>query len=140
MLENNVDYKSYGFFWESVYTEIYHKLIQNKVIKVKWKSEYNLYNLVKKEFNDAKFQYRCSWLGNQSLDIYIPSKLIAIEYQGKQHYEPVKLFGGEDSLKKRKELDERKKKLCENHGISLIEWKYYEPITRVNLLKKLKKY
>ncbi len=140
LLENNVDYKSYGFFWESVYTEIYHKLIQNKVIKVKWKSEYNLYNLVKKEFNDAKFQYRCSWLGNQSLDIYIPSKLIAIEYQGKQHYEPVKLFGGEDSLKKRKELDERKKKLCENHGISLIEWKYYEPITRVNLLKKLKKY
>lgn len=138
--ENNVDYKTYGFFWKADYTEIYHELIKNNVIKVKWKSEYKLYDLVKKEFKDAKFQYRCSWLGNQSLDIYIPSKLIAIEYQGKQHYEPVKLFGGEDTLKKQKKSDDKKKKLCEEHDVSLIEWKYYEPITRANLLEKLKKY
>lgn len=136
---NNIDYKTYRSFWNSTYSKIYHELVKSNTIKVKWKSEYKLYSMVKEEFKDAKFQYRCSWLGNQSLDIYIPSKLIAIEYQGKQHYETVKLFGGEQGFEKRKKLDEKKRKLCKEHDIVLIEWKYYEPITQKNLLEKINK-
>lgn len=136
---NNIDYKTYRSFWNSTYSKIYHELVKSNTIKVKWKSEYKLYSMVKEEFKDAKFQYRCSWLGNQSLDIYISSKLIAIEYQGKQHYETVKLFGGEQGFEKRKKLDEKKRKLCKEHDIVLIEWKYYEPITQKNLLEKINK-
>ena len=68
---------------------IYSILLQNKRIPITWKSEYELYSLVKRVFPDTCFQYKADWLSKQSLDIYIPSLKVAIEYQGKQHYEPV---------------------------------------------------
>ena len=39
------------------------------------------------------YQYKASWLGNQSLDFYLPDYNIAIECQGLQHVETVR-FGG----------------------------------------------
>ena len=53
----------------------------------------NLFKVVKKEYPDALYQYHSEWLGRQSLDIYIPSLRIGIEYQGIQHYEAVDYFG-----------------------------------------------
>lgn len=70
------------------------------------------------------YQYRPDWLGRQSLDLYIPSLRTAIEYQGIQHYLPVEFFGGEEALLQRQELDEQKKRLCEENGVRLIEWPY----------------
>lgn len=45
-------------------------------------SERNLLSVIKSHYSDAVSQKRFDWLGNQSLDIYIPSKNVAIEYQG----------------------------------------------------------
>ena len=103
-----------------------------------WKSEMLLYNLVKAYYPDAIMHYKDSWLGQQHLDIYVPSKRIAFEYHGQQHYENIEFFGGEYGLYKRKVLDFNKRKLCEENNITLIEWEYYVPIYPVYFVRKLK--
>jgi len=66
------------------------------------------------------------WLTNKgslSLDFYIPKLKIAIECQGRQHFEPVKDFGGEKSFKESIYRDEKKLMLCKNNGVKLL---YYD--------------
>jgi len=121
-------------------TEIYNRIVGENKATHKWTSEQLLYHIVKSIFDDAIFQYKANWLGNQSLDIYIPSKNIAIEYQGIQHYQPVELFGGEAQFAERQKLDKRKKLLCHENNVILIEWKYIEEITDESVKAKLKKW
>ncbi len=118
--------------------EIYNAAIARGVHFGKWKSEQRMYALVVKYFNDAIYQYHDKWLGLQSLDVYIPSLKIAFEYQGEQHYNATDFFGGEEKFKIRQERDARKRALCLENGITLIEWKYDEKITKENLATKLK--
>lgn len=121
------------------YDLIKQDLITRKVIKSKWKSELELFRLVAECYPTAIYQYHSDWLGLQSLDIYIPDLKIGIEYQGEQHYRAIEYFGGEDGFKKRQELDERKRKLCIENNVKLIEWKYNEAITKINLDNKVSK-
>ncbi|MBE6574699.1 MAG: hypothetical protein E7654_00310 [Ruminococcaceae bacterium] len=115
--------------------KIYAELIVANKTSPKWKSEAQLYALVSSIYKDAIYQYRCDWLEMQSLDIYIPSLSIGIEYQGRQHYEPIEHFGGEAHFKHQQENDAKKKALCKNNGITLIEWSYTLDITNENLIK-----
>lgn len=103
----------------------------------KWKSELSLFVLIKKIFPNALLQYRPLWLAPQSLDIYIPSLNIGIEYQGIQHYKSRDFFGGEEAFLHRKELDLRKKRLCKTNELKLIEWPYTEELTIENLKNKM---
>lgn len=107
-------------------------------VKLQNTSELTLYKIVKDIFKDAIYQYRTEWLGRQSIDIFIPSRQIAIEYQGQQHYEPIVFWGGMESFIRQQEKDDRKRKLCIEHNIILIEWKYTENINTENLIVKLK--
>lgn len=104
----------------------------------KWVNESELYSMVVKHYSDAVYQYRVAWLGTQSLDVYIPSLKVGIEYQGVQHYEPVPFFGGEEGFKKVQERDQRKAELCIQNGVILICWRYDEPISASRLKTKLK--
>lgn len=54
------------------------------------------------------------------LDFYIEKDKIGIEFNGRQHYEPVDFFGGESQFEKQKENDKLKSLYCENNGITLI--------------------
>ena len=65
-------------------------------------------------------QKRFEWMGEQSLDFYLPEHNIAIECQGIQHFEPIGFFGGENALITNKERDERKRLLCEDNDIKVI--------------------
>ena len=65
-------------------------------------------------------QYRPKWLGKQSLDFYLPDYNVGIECQGRQHFEAVDYFGGEDGFKQTLGRDKRKKALCEEHGVKLL--------------------
>lgn len=58
------------------------------------------------------------------LDIFIPSYALAIEYQGIQHYEPIKFFGGEQQLEARRKRDNEKREICLKNGITLVEVPY----------------
>lgn len=94
-----------------------------------WVSEVSLFSLVRSLFPDAVHQWRPPFLGLQSVDIYVPSAKLAIEYQGKQHYEAVKLFGGEEGLLSSQARDGRKRELFKANGIELIEWRYDQLIS-----------
>lgn len=119
---------------------IYSDLIANGKVSCKWKSEAQLFSISKEFFKDAIFQYCSDWLGMQSLDIYIPSVKVAIEYQGKQHYEPVKFFGGESVFESQKERDNKKRTLCQKNDITLIEWPYTRSVTKENFFDVFKYY
>ena len=71
--------------------------------------------------NNIRFirEQKFKWLGRQRLDFYLPDFNTAIECQGRQHFWPDEFFGGEEELKKRKELDKKKYKLCNEHGIAI---------------------
>lgn len=103
-----------------------------------WISEMQLYNLVKTIFPEAQHHATPEWLRPMHLDVFVPSKKLAFEYQGKQHFEPIEFFGGEDAFKYTQERDRRKKLKCDSNGITLIEWRYDEPINSGVLEAKLK--
>ena len=77
---------------------------------------------------------------NLRLDIYfeLDGKKYGLEYQGKQHYEPVKFFGGKSAYKKRLKLDSLKKMRCKRSNINLIEFKFDECIKKSSIIQKLK--
>lgn len=118
------DKDGYRTNWRLARTKIRTKLTAEGIIKPKWKHELSLFHAVRSRYPDTLYQYRPDWLGRQSLDLYIPSIRTAIEYQGLQHFLPVAFFGGEEALVQRQELDQQKKRLCEENQIRLIEWPY----------------
>ena len=58
---------------------------------------------------EVRREARLPWLEGQRLDIFVPALALAIEYNGMQHYFPVDLFGGEQGLADRQEMDPRKR-------------------------------
>lgn len=47
-----------------------------------------------------------------------------VEYNGEQHYKPIKFFGGEENLYLQKNRDEEERKYCKDNNIILIEIPY----------------
>jgi hypothetical protein len=76
-------------------------------------------------------QYSPEWLGRQRIDIFIKELKIAIEYNGKQHYEPVMYFGGEEGYLKTILRDNNKKKKCTKNGCKLIEIRYDDDLKKM---------
>lgn len=113
------------------------ELVASGVINGKWKNEQSLFKIVAKMYPDAIFQHRPDWLSPQSLDIFIPSLNIGIEYQGLQHYENVDFFGGEEGFQKRKVLDATKKQKCEDNSCRIIYWPYTDPVTKTRLIERI---
>lgn len=60
----------------------------------------------------------------QYLDFYLPDYNIAIEYNGRQHYEVNEHFGGEEGFEKTQERDKRKADYCKKNNIKLITIPY----------------
>jgi len=90
--------------------------------------EASVNNLLK--LNNIEFveQKKFEWLRYHNplrLDFYLPKYNIAIECQGKQHFNSVKTWGGNDELEDRQLRDKTKKELCENHGIKIIYYANY---------------
>ena len=105
-----------------------------------WVSETQLYKLVVSMFTDYEVIREASpdWLGNQRLDIYIPSLNLAIEYQGEQHFKHIARFGGVEGLRQTQERDRRKKHLCKKNKIKLVFFKYNENLSQENVERRLK--
>jgi len=108
----------------------------------KWKNEALLYSIVKSIFVGCMVEreYSPSWLGRQRIDIFVPDKNLAIEYQGEQHFSPVSIFGGEASFEKGKERDKQKFEKCNENKVTLVYFNFNEPLTNDYIKKKLKKY
>lgn len=110
--------------------------IEYKKPEYRWKSEELVYKLVKKKYKQhgVIYQHRPFFLlsssGHQlSYDVYISELKVAIEYQGKQHFEPVAYFGGEEAFIRQKKRDEEKAFLSQKNGVKLVYINYWEDIT-----------
>lgn len=98
-----------------------------------------VFDIIKKIYKNKKIKrhYKAKWLGCMHFDIYIPELKTAIEYQGKQHFMPVDLFGGEETFKKQNKYDKRKKEICNKNKINLIEINYNDELTEDFILNKI---
>ena len=102
-----------------------------------------VYELTKKIFKNKSviYQYRPYFLktehGQMSYDVFICGEDIAIEYQWKQHFEPVEIFGGEKSFKEQIKRNKLKKYLSDLNGIKLIYINYNDKITTELIKKKI---
>jgi hypothetical protein len=104
-----------------------------------WVSETLLYQIVHRLFEDSEVlrHHRPDWLEGLELDIFLPSQRLAFEYQGQQHYHPVKAWGGQKALEELQARDARKADICEQLGIELVTVDYTEPLTEDHIRKVL---
>ena len=65
---------------------------------------------------DTKHKFR--------FDFYLPDYNIAIEYDGRQHFEAIDYFGGEKEFKKTQERDRIKTNYCLDNNITIIRIPY----------------
>lgn len=106
----------------------------------KWKSEQLVLELVEKTYkkNKVLYQYRPFFLqtdkGQMSYDVFICGLNVAIEYQGKQHFEPVEYFGGEKAFEHQKKRDILKRELSYKNNVKLVYINYWEDIS-IDLIK-----
>lgn len=87
-----------------------------------WISETELFRKLEAEFSvTTVIQHgQPKWLGRQHFDVWLPNWKVAVEYHGKQHFEPVEFFGGKESFEKTVERDLRKIEIAKKNGVSLI--------------------
>lgn len=78
----------------------------------------NLYFIPEYKFPNCKYK------SHLKFDFYIPSKNLCIEFNGLQHYIPIKFFGGESSFNSMKIRDRIKEDYCKSNNIRLLTIKY----------------
>ena len=108
----------------------------------RWGSETILFRVVQALVapHETSHHDRGKELEGLELDIWIPELKLGIEYQGEQHYEAIKHWGGEDGLAKRKANDHRKRALCKNLGYTLVEFRFDEELTEAVVLSRIKRH
>lgn len=90
------------------------------------------------EKNNIRFTYQkifddCIYRSYLPFDFYLYDYNLCIEYDGEQHYNPIKFFGGDKQLKSQQKRDNIKTKYCIENNISLIRIKYsdYQNINEI---------
>ena len=78
--------------------------------------------------NNIEFESQVKYLelGRLSFDFKVikNNQVYLIEFQGAQHYKPVKYFGGEKHFLKQQQYDQEKRKFCKQNNYILIEIPY----------------
>ncbi len=95
------------------------------------RGESAIYNYLSDKKIEFKRQYKfdnCFYKYKLPFDFYLPSYNFCIEYNGYQHYHPVKFFGGEESFKEQILKDQIKKDFCSKNKIKFIIIKYDDNI------------
>ena len=83
-------------------------------------------------------------LGRMRLDYFIPSRRLAVEYDGEQHERPVDFSGRKSSAQQREELralqqhDALKDAFCQKQGITLVRFSHRDDITPDGIRNRLR--
>ena len=85
-----------------------------------WLESNNIDYVYQKQFDGCVGDFR-----HLKFDFYIESHNLAIEYQGEQHYHPLKIFGGATHFEQQTKYDELKRQYCQTYGITLLEIPYW---------------
>lgn len=94
-------------------------------------------NKIKKFLQQNNIEYeeqkRLEGLKKAPYDFYLPKYNLLIEFQGRQHYEPVTSFGGEKQFIIQQEIDERKRKIAKEQNFKLLCISYKD----INLIEQI---
>lgn len=82
----------------------------------------NITYIYQKSFDDCKYKRKLIF------DFYLPEYNLCAEYDGRQHFEPINFFGGEEALKLLQITDEIKNQYCRDNNVNLIRIKYNENV------------
>lgn len=95
-------------------------------------SETDLYQMMDSLLEDIEVVHHAhpEWLDGLEIDIFVPEMDVGIEYMGRQHFEPVEFFGGEESFDEQEKRDERKKEICEKRAVDLYYVNYDENLEK----------
>ncbi len=83
--------------------------------------------------------YRGRELGRLELDIFLPQRKLAFEYQGEQHFQRVAHWHSEDGLAIQQARDARKRELCEQLGYRVIYVMPGSDIRREGVIRMLRR-
>ena len=72
-------------------------------------------------------------IGLLKCDFYLPMHNSIIEFNGRQHYEPVSTWGGIKNFKEIKRRDQLKRDFCEKNSINLLEIHFKEKQVKKNI-------
>ena len=106
----------------------------------KWNSEYYISIVLDELGIDYIRQYSFDDCVNPKtgyklyFDYFIPSLNICIEYDGRQHFEPIDYFGGEQSFVDTQYRDNIKNEYCKSHNILLIRYSYKQALNEIKSL------
>lgn len=76
--------------------------------------------------------------GIAKIDFYLPDYNCFIEYNGEQHYKPIKHFGGKLKFEQQQERDNYVKKFSKTKNIKLVEFKFNQSDDEIfQILKQL---
>lgn len=92
-----------------------------KIIR-KWLLENKVKFVSQKKFKDCRNNLPLPF------DFYLPEHNACIEFDGRQHFESIKHFGGDDGFKKRLINDNLKNEFCKKNKIDLYRIKYNDDI------------
>lgn len=84
----------------------------------------NIQYITQKTFNECKF------VNKLKFDFYLPEFNICIEFDGEQHYRPIRHFGGKKAFELQKIKDNIKNDYCKSNNIRLIRIKYNDNIQK----------
>lgn len=134
-----------GHKWKTTYSNVQSGRWCPQCFAGKRKTQQLLQEIVEKLLNlKSVSNYKSfNWLKNEhnlEIDIWFPSIKLAIEYDGRQHFEPVAFFGGKLHFEKRKYLDKLKNKLIKKHNDDVryfIRFNYKEKITKKHVMQRL---
>lgn len=84
----------------------------------KWLEENNITHTQQHKFDGCMFKRHLKF------DFYLPEYNMCIEYDGKQHYEIIEIWGGEEGLLKIRMRDLIKDEYCRCNNIKLIRFKF----------------
>ncbi len=87
-----------------------------------WLNKNNIAHKPQETFENCKDKYVLRF------DFYLPDYNICIEYNGKQHYEPVDYFGGKDAFEYIVKHDKIKEDYCKENNILLITIPYFADV------------
>lgn len=102
---------------------------QLQELNCSFKEQYSFQDCLTENHRRIKFDFAI--LNDQN------NAICLIEYNGKQHYEEVKFFGGAENLKRQKLRDNIKRDYCSKKGIPLIEIPYTILLKNINIKKIL---
>lgn len=119
----------HGEFWQTPGNHIYNRAgcpkcntSKGELAIHRYLSELNIEYIPQHTFKD------CVNLGLLPFDVYLPKYNMCIEYDGRQHFEPVTAFGGVDGHNKTKKNDAIKNAYCLNNNILLHRISYTDDI------------